>query len=207
MHVQWCVRGLADPSDGWLRSLFSGEGLVCGWWRRPLPPVLRLLGDVADRLDDLQLFLHQNSFNSPDLRFSGFVCDTTPFLSLSAGAVSRELRLRANVVHRAQLIASDFATRYGTTRGILIYCWVTTSTVPAVSIEAVAEELRDLNSNRPYSAFQLEGEVAAKLRVPARQLYAYQWVERRGLAYQVAPAVFNHAFSTPQPLSDIRSFL
>jgi hypothetical protein len=121
--------------------------------------------------------------------------------------VSREIQYRANVVHRAQMVASEFATDYGRTRGVLIYCWVVTSTVPAVSIEGVAEELRDLNSNRPYSAFQLEGEVAAKIRVPARQLYAYQWVELRGLTYRLEPAEFNPTFAPPSPLSDIRAAL
>jgi hypothetical protein len=155
----------------------------------------------------MQLSLHQNWFNFPDPRFPGLVRDTTPFISLSAGAVSRDLRYRANIVHRAQMIASDFATQYGRVRGVLIYCWVVTSTVPAAPIEAVAEELRDLNSNRPFSVFQLEGEVAAKIRVPARQLYAYQWVERQGLSYKVDPAVFSPSFVAPEPLSDIRAYL
>ena len=49
--------------------------------------------------------------------------------------------------------------------------------------------------------------MAAKLRVPARQLYAYQWVELRGLLYEVKPAIFNPTFAPPEPLSDIRAFL
>jgi hypothetical protein len=53
----------------------------------------------------------------------------------------------------------------------------------------------------------LEGEVAAKIRVPARQLYAYQWVERRGLTYRLEPAEFNPSFAPPSPLSDIRAAL
>lgn len=207
MHVQWCVRGVARPDPNWLKSLFSSGGLTCGWWwNRPdgnLPTA-----EIADRLDDLQLYLHQNWFDQPDPRFSpGSVRQNTPFISLSAGVVSREVRFAANVVHRAQLIASEFATLYGRVPGVLIYCWVVTSTVPAVSIEAVAEELRDLNSNRPYSALQLEGEVAAKIRVPATQLYAYQRVRRRGLSYRLDRTVFNPTFTPPVPLSDIRAFL
>jgi hypothetical protein len=207
MHVQWCVRGVARPSPGWLHGLFSSAGLICGWWWNTPHGFLPVDG-IAERLDALQLDLHQNWFDQPDPRFGpALVRESTPFVSLSAGVVSREIRYRANVVHRAQFIASDFATDYGQTRGVLIYCWVVTSTVPAVSIEAVAEELRDLNSARPYSAFQLEGEVAAKIRVPARQLYAYQWVERHGLGYRVDPAQFNPTFAAPTPLSDIRAFL
>jgi hypothetical protein len=206
MHVQWCVRGIAEPDPAWLNGLFSSEGLICGWWRSS-PSGSLPAGGIAERLDDMQLYLHQNWFSLPDPRFGGVVRDSTPFVSLSAGAVSREIRFRANILHRAQLVASEFATQDGRVRGVLIYCWVVTSTVPAVSIEAVAEELRDLNSNRPYSAFQLEGEVAAKIRVPARQLYAYQWVERRGLSYQVQPAVFSPTFAAPAPLSDIRAFI
>jgi hypothetical protein len=206
MHVQWCVRGMAQPDPAWLRDLFSSGGLICGWWWNSPSGALPAAG-IAERLDDMQLYLHQNWFDLPDPRFGGLVRQNTPFVSLSAGAVSREIRYRANVLHRAQLIASEFATQYGQVRGVLIYCWVVASPLPAVPIEAVAEELRDLNSNRPYSAFQLEGEVAAKIRVPPRQLYAYQWVERRGLSYQVESAVFSPVFAAPTPLSDIRAFL
>jgi hypothetical protein len=92
----------------------------------------------------------------PPCNCGGLVRENSPFVSLSAGAVSREIRYRANVLHRAQLVANEFATQYGQVRGALIYCWVVTSPLPAVPIEAVAEELRDLNSNRPYSAFNLK---------------------------------------------------
>jgi hypothetical protein len=207
VHVQWCIRGVADPPQQWLDQLFTSVGLICGWWRAQ-PDGELPAAEIQLRLDQFQLDLHQNAFNARDPRFGpALVHDTTPFISLSAGAVSREMLMHTNVVHRAQFIASEFATRYGTVDGVLIYCWVITSTMPAVPIVGVAEEVRDLNSGRAYSAFQLEGEVAAKIEVPARQLYAYEPVRRVGLRYQPGPAVFNPRFVFPDPLAEIRSFL
>jgi len=207
LHVQWCVRGIARPDSDWLNRLFSSAGLVCGWWRAR-PDGTLPAAEIQLRLDQLQLDLHQNAFYAVDPRFGPErVQDTTPFVSLSAGAVSRETLLHTNVAHRAQFVASEFATDYGRCDGVLVYCWVITSTVPAVPIVGVAEELRDLNSGRAYSAFQLEGEVAAKIEVPARQLYAYQPVRRIGLRYETGSAVFNPRFVSPDPLSEIRSFL
>jgi hypothetical protein len=167
----------------------------------PLP-----FDEVPQRLDDFQLALHQNSYYAPDPRFKGKVCDTTPFISLTAGCVQRDDALAANVVHRAHLIAVDFATDFGTTRGHLFYCWVVANRRPAVAVRNVAEELRDLNSNRPYSAYQLEGEIAAKIDLPAPQILAYQTVE-----YQAARLVVGRPTTkrgaAPYPLSAIEGVL
>jgi len=42
---------------------------------------------------------------------------------------------------------------------------------PAVEISHMAEEVRELNIYRRYSAFQTEGEIVAKIEVSARQIH------------------------------------
>jgi hypothetical protein len=121
MHVQWCIKGIPNLIDVQAEEILDRRGLKCRWWHvvDPLP-----FGQVPDRLDELQLYLHQNAYLAPDPRFGGNVCDSTPFISLTAGCVQRNVALLTNVMHRAHLIAVDFATELGKVRGHLFYCWV-----------------------------------------------------------------------------------
>ena len=45
---------------------------------------------------------------------------------------------------------------------------------PAVEISHMAEEVRELNTYRRYSAFQTEGDIVAKIEVSARQIHRYE---------------------------------
>jgi len=64
----------------------------------------------------------------------------------------------------------EFATDQGYGPGYVFYCWVFVGLNPAEEVEGIAEEVRDLNANRWYSHWWHEGDIAAKLIVPANQI-------------------------------------
>ena len=78
--------------------------------------------------------------------------------------------------------------------------------LPQTLAPGVAEEVRDLNSWRDYSAFQTEGEVAAKVRVPASQIACCEkWAVKP--SHSLLWSYDNPDFTAPESLSNIREML
>jgi hypothetical protein len=78
-----------------------------------------------------------------------------------------------------------------------------------VEVEGVAEEVRDLNSYRRYSAYQTEGEVVAKVFIPDNhiqqcQKWAFDRASRKVTPDWVYP---NPRFTLPDRLSNIRELI
>jgi hypothetical protein len=173
VYVQTCIKGVNGIDVRGAEEILAGEGLVCNWWRNQgsIGPA-----DIDRRLTSAELDLHVNSYDEqhPDLR--GTVRTETPFISLTAGAVDRNPFLKTNFVHPAHRTALHFATNFSRLRGdcFLFYCWVVVGLKPAVEIRHLAEEVRELNTYRRYSAFQTEGEIVAKVEVPSRQIHRYE---------------------------------
>ena len=170
MFVQWCVKGVRGRQDGEPASaglidsdaravVDKGTGILCNWWRNvgTISPQ-----ETREKLTAFNLDRHIHDYDT--------FKDETPFISLSAGCVERDVALRLNRVHEAQDVALRFATNWGEDHGYLFYCWVVVGLKPAVSVQAVAEEVRELNTYISYSDFQLEGEITAKINVPANQI-------------------------------------
>lgn len=212
MFVQWCVKGIrgrlsSESSNSGLTPdeavsmVRDGQGVLCNWWRRvsTITPSERRQKLTAANLD-----LHINNYAS--------FASSTPFISLAAGCVERDVLYRTNRVHPAEDTALAFATENGTRLGFLFYCWVIVGLKPAVSIEAIAEEVRELNSYRSWSAFQLEGELTAKVHLPANQIQRVEWwrptsrhrMERVTSPPDWTPAYINPRFSPPSDVSNIR---
>jgi hypothetical protein len=209
MIVQWCVKGLSLPSDDAAKELIiNGNGLLCNWWRdvRRITP-----REIRDKLTPDNLNFHVNHFSAvlPDGRpFSS----ATPFISLSAGTVERDVAMKTNFVRRARRTALWFGTEFGRANTAYLYkCWMVLAPRAAVSVEGVAEEVRDLNTYRRYSDFQTEGEITAKVNVPANQIESCEkWV----LDTSVNPAALalawifpNPSFVPPDQLSNIREVI
>ena len=83
---------------------------------------------------------------------------------------------KTNFFHPAHLTALLFASNFGEPgdRCFLFYCWVIVGLNPAVEALPLSEEVRELNTYRRYSAFQTEGEIAAKVEVTAPQIEKYE---------------------------------
>jgi hypothetical protein len=207
VFVQTAIKGIGgiDRSDA--QQILRSSGLQCNWWRR----VHRIAPDEIDeRLSSSNLDLHVNSYGEPHPTYRGRVCEETPFISLATGAVERSAFYKTNFVQPAHRTALLFATDFGRRRGdcFLFYCWVVVGLQPAVEVMSLSEEVRELNTYRRYSAFQLEGEVTAKVWIPTRQIHRferYRLVDSSdGIRLSFVDNEVNPQFVDPQTVLNIR---
>lgn len=177
MYVQTCIKGVQGGergiNDTEAKEILAGSGLQCNWWRRvnSISPAT-----INERLTAAELDLHVNAYDEQHPNRALRVHEETPFISLAAGVVERSTFLKTNFVHPAHRTALLFASDFGQLRGdcYLFYCWVVVGLMPAVPVRHLAEEVRELNTYRRYSAFQLEGEVTAKVEVPSCQIHRFE---------------------------------
>ncbi|MCT9076931.1 hypothetical protein [Streptomyces fulvoviolaceus] len=195
----------ADDDARWL--IDSRTGLTCRWWqkRNPLPAQ-----EIASKLTVQNLNLHVNHFESTDPATGLPFYEETPFISLSCGTVERDTVAMTNFVHTARHTALWFGTQFGKVPVAYLYvCWVVLAPRSAVAVEGVAEEVRDLNTYRRYSPYQTEGEVAAKIAVPANQIsQCEKWEWERGTKTIRQSWIYrNPGFVEPEALSNVREML
>jgi hypothetical protein len=208
MIVQWCVKGMSLTDDATAKELIdSGNGIICNWWRKHgvISP-----NQMRQILTDVNLDRHVNHFGKSDPMTGRPFSESTPFISMSAGTVERDAVAKTNYARRARRTALWFGTEFGRLdHAYLFTCWLLLAPRPAVGIEGVGEEVRDLNSYRRYSAYQSEGEITAKIAVPANQI---QCVERWTLdaAQQLFTRTWVHRnpmFTPPEQLSNVRELI
>jgi len=176
--VQWCCKGLAKIEEPTVRAMLTDPlGLICQDWlayvrdAQPFP-----VSRAMHRLSEANLHRHVNDFAGPDPGTGRPFSQVTPFISLSAGCVDRDVLTKTNRTHRALSTALNFATTdYSDParppcHGWVLYCYVVIGSNPAVRIPGVAEEVRELHHGRAYSGWYWQGEVAAKINVPSVQI-------------------------------------
>jgi hypothetical protein len=208
MIVQWCVKGLNLAGDSEARNVIDSRmGIVSNWWRNvhTITPNLK-----RDKLTPRNLDLHVNHFTSNDPTTSRPFCENSPFISLSCGTVERDKLAQTNLTHRARRTALWFGTSFGQVDTAYLYtCWVILAPRPAVEVEGVAEEIRDLNAYRRYSAFQTEGEVTAKILVQDNHIRdCEKWEkDRTAMIYRRRWVYPNPRFTPPEQLSNVRELI
>lgn len=193
MIVQRCLKGVHGIDDTQAVSMLLGNGILCNWWRR----AQRISPDeIRQKLTAAAIDLHVNNYDA--------VIDDTPFISLTSGCVSRDQYLRSNTVLPARNTAVEFATDGGLSEGYIFYCWLLVGLNPAPEVEGVAEEVRELNAYRNYSAYQTEGEVTAKVIVPANQIEGFEKVDVRGGRINW---IANPGFTPPSRVTNFRDLV
>jgi hypothetical protein len=202
------VKGLSLPDDDTARRLIdSGVGLLSNWWR-DAGIITRI--EVSGQLTLSALDRHINHFDDPDPATSRPFREITPFISLSAGTVERRSATATNFAHRARKTALWFGTEFGAKPSAYLFvCWLVLAPRPAVEVEGVAEEVRDLNTYRRYSAFQTEGEIVAKVNVPATQIHSCEkwlWDPTQNIL-QMDWVHQNRSFIAPESLSNVREMI
>lgn len=206
MFVQWCVKGIrgVGPSDPPASGLTEKDakdvidrdyGILCNWWRNvgKISPA-----EIAQKLTPVNLNRHVHDYP----RFE----HETPFISLSAGCVERDVALRLNRIYEAADVALRFATGFGQRPGYLFHCWVIVGNGPAVGVPGVAERIRDLNTYTSYSDYQLEGEITAKIHIPAGHIERCERWDCDGTGKVHSAATWTHRnrrFESPAQLSNI----
>jgi hypothetical protein len=209
MFIQWCIKGVNGLTDDQARGVIDENwGLPCRWWQnQPLisPPEIRA------KLTRRNLDMHVNQYQAPDPSTGRPFCEGTPFISLSAGCVERRKFLRTNTAHRARMIALDFATKGGSVEGYLYTCYVLVALNPAVGVEGLAEEVRELNTYRRYSPWQVEGELTAKVIIPTNQILRCEKWSFTRMRFRRAPQCHwvhdNPAFDHPRDITNIRELI
>ncbi|MEU1001268.1 hypothetical protein [Streptomyces tibetensis] len=208
MIVQWCIKGLALSDDDQARGLIDGQGGISSAWLRKHGHVS--LSEFGNKLTEQNLNLHVNHFEEKDPATGAPFRDESPFISLSCGTVERDAVAKTNFVHTARHTALWFGTQFGARREAYLYtCWVVLAPRSAVPVHGVAEEIRDLNTYRRYSPFQTEGEVTAKVYVPATQVRdCAKWVwDRRAKLFRREWEHLNPQFTEPEALSNVRELI
>jgi len=171
----------------------QGEGIHSNWWRKHkvISPKM-----IEDELTDANLDRHLHDYDA--------YRDDTPFISLACGAVERDTLVQQNFVYSARDTALMFATEDWTRPGALFYLWVPVSYHRAVALSAVAEPVRDLNIYQRWSPYQLEGEITAKIGIPANQIEKVEWWDASFSKQREQHTWINPNYVEPAPLSNIR---
>lgn len=202
MYIQRCVKGIAGVTPGQSDGISLveaqnlatiGEGLLSNWWRNfgPITPSM-----IQNVLTEANLDRHLHDYDA-------FRHDT-PFISLACGSVERDTLVQKNFVYSARDTALMFATEDWTRPGALFYLWTPVSYHRAVALSAVAEPVRDLNIYQRWSPYQLEGEITAKVNIPANQIEKVEWWDAsvsKSAPQHIWP---NPNYIEPTPLSNIR---
>ena len=215
MIIQWCCKGIKDLSEKEVHTILTDPtGLRCRYWfsfdPNPFP-----ISEALGRLTEPDLNLHVNHYSHKDSKSGKPYCETTPFISLSAGCVDRDTTVQTNRTYRALQTALDFATIADFNRldagrhpGWVLVCYVLVGVNRAVNIPSVAEEIRELNHNRAYSQWYLQGEITAKINVPSAQiLCAVRWKPEPPNTYVATNLLYNTRFTHPAALLDERNML
>ena len=208
MLVQWCLKGVPwshafDDAAAW--DAATTIGLTSNWVRTPgnASAALQHAWPAAHAaLSDAALAAHVNAYAS--------VASRTPYLSLSAGVVERDPVSRLPIHHPAWTTALDFATRGGRGDGYVFECWVQLPGNPAPELPGFGEEVRDLNLHQGFAWWHHEGEIAAKLVVPPRQIRCVLKFDatQQPLPLSKGPASgVNPDFVPPERISNIRSLV
>lgn len=202
MYIQWFVKGICSvDSSGnsnfdWNAAqdlIRTGQGIISNWWRN-----MGVIShpQVENVLTEPNLYRHLHDYQN----FGPY----TPFISVAAGCVERDALLARNSIYSAIDTALEFATDFGRHAGALYFGWIPVSLNPAVQIQAVGEAVRDLNVYHQWSPFQLEGEITAKIHIPANQIERVEWWDKRKGRSRHVHSLANPHFVPPTPLLNVR---
>ena len=206
MYIQWFVKGISSKNEAGhpilsKSSAFdlvgAGHGIISNWWRTR-PSRLISPAEVQHELTAHNLDRHIHDYDSygPE----------TPFISVAAGCVERDLGAAENNIYSAVDVALEFATARFTRPGALFIGWLCVSLNPAVEIASVAEAVRDLNAYHRWSLYQLEGEITAKVNIPANQITTVEWWDPLVSTNQPDEIYWNPGYVPPTPILNHREY-
>lgn len=200
MYVQTFVKGIADDSNGgisWVEAkamLQQQRGIHSNWWRS-VGTITST--QVAQVLTDTNLDLHLHAY--------GTYGHKSPFISLAAGCIERDTLLNQNYRYSAVDTALEFATGAYGHAGVLFFGWIIVGPNPAVKLSAVAESVRELNVYHRWSPYQLEGEITAKIHIPANQIERAEWWGP-GPSASPVHVYTNPHYESPTPILNLREY-
>ena len=188
MFFQKVLKGITGLGDA---NFAFTHGIICNWWHAvgTISPA-----DIVTKLSERNLDWHLNHYDEHDPLTNDVFGRNTPYISVTAGSVERDAFARRNIVFDPFLTALQFATRDFTTRGHVFYAHVFTLGRQSIELEGFSEEVRELNIYKNFMPFHAEGEITAKIIIPAPQIE--KWEEYDGPRAEAAL----RANILPQPI-------
>jgi hypothetical protein len=213
--IQKVIKGVTGAIGDMEALRILTTGIFCKWWQRVnnLPE-----DEIQPRLTEENLRWHQNRYDAPDPRDGGRpFCESTPFISTTAGSVIPDVLGRTNVAYLPWWTALYFATEcLARDDGYLYYCYVFILGRKSISHRGFSEELRELNLYTNYSPFHPEGEITAKIIIPSIQIERVEhWSLKKILTDlsqgrepgPVNRPIRNPLYVRPEEISNIRGYL
>ncbi len=156
------MKGIPNIQDADIFEIFAG-GIICNWWRDVhwLPQ-----SEVVTRLTEKELDQHLRKYGQRNHKKGGRKNgEVSPFISTTAGA--RQAGPKPYWEWPAFFTALRFATNQFTCDGWILRGWLQTAGVPSVAVPWLAEEIRDVHQWGQYFRFHHQGELTAKIVIPA----------------------------------------
>jgi len=157
-------------SDSEVEGMLDGRGLISNWWRKV---GIITHPQIIEKLSEEALLDHLVNYES--------VRDETPFISTTAGTVERDVSVAENVYFPPLYTALRFATNHFKRDGYVFYAYLFVLGRKSIEMEEFAEEVRDVNTYTSYYAWHPEGEVVAKIHIPARRIEKVEKYSHLGL--------------------------
>jgi hypothetical protein len=203
MMVQRFLKGINYPlKEAEAREMLEQNGIHSNWWRKQgtITPQ-----GVVDQLKEDRLLGHLNDYET--------VGADSPFISTTAGSVVRDAFGKENFLFTADYVATAFATNDFTEPGWIFSGYLFTLGRRAVAQRGFSEEVRELHTYTGFLPFQPEGEIVAKVHIPAVQLEEAWPVEprqrpsRTSYASKGEPIANKRCYVDPKELLNLRGLL
>jgi hypothetical protein len=175
VFFQKVLKGIAGITRQEADKCFS-SGILCNWWHTvgTISPER-----IVQKLTERNLDWHLNHYDDPDpLAGNTPFGKNTPFISVTAGVVERQVFLWRNIVFDPFLTALRFSTRDFTTTGHIFHAYVFTLGRQSLDLCKFSEEVRELNIYKNFLPFHPEGEITAKIEIRSPQIE--RWDEYYG---------------------------
>jgi hypothetical protein len=168
VNFQRVLKGLPAESpaghgltDDRAQAVVDGLGILSNWWLNA-PDGQISPRDVGDKLTHEALVSHLSDYDR--------VGAHTAFISTTAGTVEVHPELGTYCPYPPDFTALSFATREFTEPGYLAHAYLFVLGRQAVELAEFAEEVRDVHQYSEQYPWHHEGEIVAKVHIPAQRI-------------------------------------
>ena len=170
MIIQQILKGIGNIDELDADRILTQTGIESNWIRNSSVD----LSDWSGRLTDEELEWHLNRFDDHYPATGGRYSQLTPFISTTAGVYERDPDTADIVPFDPIEVAISFATNEFSRDGFVFHGYVFILERPSIPLVGFAEEVRSLTSFPWYMPYHHEGEITAKIHIPACQLEKYE---------------------------------
>jgi hypothetical protein len=211
MFFQHILKGINGINEHEAREILEKTGIQSNWLRASDGISAE---EIMDKLTERNLLWHLQRYDRVDRRTNAPFCESTPFISTTAGTVEPDLIRSRNYLHDAFYRAARFATQQFRSGGYIFHGYVYTLGKKAIALQEFAEEVRDLHVYTGYLRYRYEGEVTAKIEIPPVRLHRAEWYWGPTLHEELSlgkdpekKELLNPVFRPPEDYSNVRGML